>query len=74
MTSHRIEVLHDVLEGRVRSELFEELAFIKQSVQKVGVVMERVTQAGVYDLQHHSDNLLDDIQILSLRNIQTTFS
>ncbi len=66
-TSHRVEVLHDILEGRMRSELFEQLPLVEQRVQQVWVVMERVTQTGVYDLQHHSDHLLDDVQILSLR-------
>lgn len=67
VTSHRVQVLHDILEGRMRSELLEELPLVEQRVQQVWVVMERVTQTGVYDLQHHSDHLLDDVQILSLR-------
>ncbi len=51
----------------MRSELLEQLPLVEQRVQQVWVVMERVTQTGVYDLQHHSDHLLDDVQILSLR-------
>lgn len=65
--SHRVKVLHDILERGMRAKLFEQFSLIEQRVQQVRVVMEGITQTGVYNLQHHSDHLLDDIQILSLR-------
>lgn len=63
----RVQVLHDVLEGGVRPELLKELPLVEQRVHQVGVVVERVAQAGVDDLQHHADHLLNHVQVLGLQ-------
>lgn len=67
MGTDRVQVLHDVLEGRVRPELLKELPLVEQRVHQVGVVVQRVAQAGVDDFEHHADYFLDHIQVLSLR-------
>lgn len=63
----RVQVLHYVLKGGVRPELLKELSLVKQCVHQVGVVVERVAQAGVDDLQHHADHLFNHVQVLGLR-------
>lgn len=57
----RVQVLHDVLEGWVHPELLKELPLVEQCVHQVGVVVQRVAQAGVDDFQHHADHLLNHI-------------
>lgn len=59
--TYQVNILHYVLKGRVSSKLFEELPFVEQRVHQVRVVVERVGQAGVDDLQHHSNHFFDDI-------------
>lgn len=51
----------------MRPELLKELPLVEQRVHQVGVVVERVAQAGVDDLQHHADHLLNHVQVLGLR-------
>lgn len=65
-STHRVQVLHDVLEGGVGAELLKELPLVQQRIDQVGVVVEGVAQAGVDDLQHHADHLLNHIQVLGL--------
>lgn len=36
---HRVQVLHDVLKGRVRPELLKQLPFVEQRIHQVGVVV-----------------------------------
>lgn len=48
-------------------ELLKELSFVEQRIHQVGVVVERVAQAGVDDLQHHADHLFNHVQVLGLR-------
>lgn len=48
-STHCVQVLHDVLEGGVGSELLKELPLVQQRVDQVGVVVQRVAQAGVDD-------------------------
>lgn len=62
----RVQVLHDVLEGWVRPELLKQLPLVQQCVHQVWVVMQRVAQARVDDLQHHADHLFNHIQVLGL--------
>lgn len=50
----------------MRAELLEQLPLVEQSVHEVGVVMQRITQTGVYDLQQHADHLLDHTEVLCL--------
>lgn len=40
MAPDRVQVLHDVLEGRVRPELLKELSLVEQRVHQVGVVVK----------------------------------
>lgn len=67
MLTDRVQVLHDVLEGGVRPELLKEFPLVEQRIHQVGVVVERVGQAGVDDLQHHADHLFNHVQVLGLR-------
>lgn len=64
--THQIYVLHYVLERRMSSKLLKEVSLIKQGIHHVRVVMQRIRQAGVDDLQHHSNDFLNHIQILGL--------
>ena len=50
----------------MRPELLKELPLVEQRVHQVGVVVQRVAQAGVDDFQHHADHLLNHIQVLGL--------
>lgn len=50
----------------MRSELLKELPLVEQRVHQVGVVVQRVAQAGVDDFQHHADHFLNHIQVLGL--------
>lgn len=65
-STHCVQVLHDVLEGGVGPELLKELPLVQQRIDQVGVVVERVAQAGVDDFQHHADHLFNHIQVLGL--------
>ena len=72
--THRVDVLHDVLERGVRSKLLKKLPLIQQGVDQVGVVVQGVGQAGVDYLQHHADDLLNHTQILSLEDTSQNHS
>lgn len=48
-------------------ELLEQITLVEQRIHQVGVVVEGVGQAGVDDLQHHPDHLLNHIQVLCLQ-------
>ena len=44
----------------------EDVLVVEQGVDQVGVVVESVTQTRVDDLQHHTDDLLQNRQVLHL--------
>ena len=45
----------------------EEAALVQQGVDQVGVVVQRVGQTGVDNLQHHAQHLLQHAQVLHLQ-------
>ena len=65
--THSVYVLYDVLEGRVGPEGGKETALVQQGVDQVGVVVQRVGQTGVDNLQHHAQHLLQHAQVLHLQ-------
>jgi hypothetical protein len=48
------------------SELLKEVPFVKQGVHQVWVVVKRICQAGVDDLQHHPNHFFNDTEVLCL--------
>lgn len=47
-------------------ELLKEVPFVKQGIHQVRVVVERISQAGVDDLQHHPNHFFNDAEVLGL--------
>ena len=68
--THSVYILDDVLEGGMGPEGGEEAALVQQGVDQVGVVVQRVGQTGVDNLQHHAQNLLQHAQVLHLQRTQ----
>lgn len=48
------------------SELLKEVPFVKQGVHQVWVVVKRICQAGVDDLQHHPNHFFNDTEVLCI--------
>lgn len=47
-------------------ELLKEVPFVKQGIHQVRVVVERISQAGVDDLQHHPNHFFNDAEVLGI--------
>jgi hypothetical protein len=48
------------------SKLFKKISFVKQCIHQVWVVVKRICQAGIDDLQHHSNHFFNDTEVLGL--------
>lgn len=48
------------------SKLLKEISFVEQRIHQVRVVVKGIGQAGIDDLQHHSNHFFDDVEVLCL--------
>ena len=63
LETYGVNILYDVVEFGMRLEASEPFTFVEQCVDEIRVVGQHVGEAGVDDLQHHPNAVLQDSQI-----------